>query len=226
MKSCRPYTEQSRQAIGTDGLRCLFLDHNDHFDRVQGIIPIISWHRDDFIQHFNTTVDFAEYRIASIESARVRHANEKLRAAVVEIARAVAFARHLGHGNGAAFMRLIIRFGRQAVPRPSRPVQFSRGSFACRVAPLNHETGNDAVETDAVIEPNFCEIDEIFHVPRRRIRISLTSISPNFVEITTRGFFFSNCMAIVKFSSMERRFARKSDRRLDASEKASGPPIS
>lgn len=151
----------------------LLFDRNSHFYRFERIVPLIPWESDNFVEDFDASVYFAKHRIAPIQSARIGHTNKELGATIVEVTSAVTFARHFRHGQCAALMRLIVRFGRKTIAGPTGAMQFPLGKFAGRIAALDHKARNDAVETNAVVKTHLDQIDEILHVPWRGVRVEL-----------------------------------------------------
>lgn len=148
------------------GGELLFFHRHGHRDRFQRVVGGVAGCGDDLIQHFDAAKDFPEHGVAPVESAVISHANKELRAVVVEVARAVALARHLRHRDGAAFVRAIARFGGQKVAGTAGPVRRPVGVLAEGVAALNEKAGDDTVKSGAVEETHLGKIDEILDVAR------------------------------------------------------------
>lgn len=142
----------------------LFFDRHRHRDRIQWIVGCISGSRHDLVDHFYPAEDLSEYGIAPIQAAVISHADKELRAVVVEVARAIALARHFRHRYGAAFMRPVIRFGRQKVPGATRSMHGTVGVFAERVSALNQKARHDAMERRPIEEPHLGKVDEILYM--------------------------------------------------------------
>jgi hypothetical protein len=151
----------------------LLLDRDGHFHRFERIVSLIPWESYNLVKNFDTSIYFAKHRVASIQSARIGHTNKELGATIVEVTSAVTFARHFRHGQRAALMRLIVRFGRKTIAGPPGAMQVTVGKFAGRIAALDHKTGNDTVETNAVVKAHLDEIDKILYVSWGRVRVEL-----------------------------------------------------
>ena len=151
--------------------RSLLLHGHRHRDRIERVVPLVSRDTDNLIDNLDPTKDFSKHRIPPIQTAVLSHANKKLRAVVVEVARAVALTGHFRRGDRAALMGLIVRLGRKKVSRSARAVESAIGSFAQWIAPLNEEAGHHTMERGAVIELHLDEIDEVLHMARRRIGV-------------------------------------------------------
>src|SRR4029453_18604382 len=97
--------------------------------------------------------------------------NKKCGGIVVEITRARAVARRLCHRDGSALVRAIAQFGIQPVTGTSRAVPEPIRFFAQRIAALNDEPRYDAVKRRAIVKLHLDEVDEVFNVTRRVLRV-------------------------------------------------------
>src|SRR5215217_4265362 len=149
----------------------LFFDRHRHRNGVQRIVGRIAGGCYDFIDNVDSTKDFPEHGIAPVQAAVIAYANKKLRAVVVKISGAVAFARHFRHGDGAPLMRAVVRFRREKVPGSACPMDRPVRLLTQRVAALNEKTWHDAMERGAIEEAHLGKVDKILHVPRSLIRI-------------------------------------------------------
>ena len=86
-----------------------------HRHRLQGIVAVVSGGGDDFIHYLHASKDLAKDGVGSVQSAAVRDTDIELRAVIVGVPRAVAFAGHLRHADRAPFMRTIAGFGSEKV---------------------------------------------------------------------------------------------------------------
>ena len=87
----------------------LFLCAHGDDDRLQRVVSLIARDADDLVDDLDSTKDFTKYRIATIKTAIVVHADKKLRSIVVEVACAITLTRHFGHGQGATLMGIVTR---------------------------------------------------------------------------------------------------------------------
>lgn len=146
-------------------LRLLFHRYG-HGDRFQRVVGGVTRGGDDLIDDLDSAEDFPEDRVAPVESAIISYADEELGAVVVEVARAVTFARHLRHRDGPALVRAIAGFGRQKITGAAGSMQGAVGVLAERIAPLNQEARDHAVKGRAVEEAHLGQIDEVLDMAR------------------------------------------------------------
>src|SRR6185312_15206167 len=103
--------------------------------------------------------DLAEGGIFAIQEGGGFVADEELRAGGIRIVAA-------RHGQDARLMAGRVELGLDAI-----------AGAACtgtlRTAPLNHESFNDAMKDETVVEPNLAESEEILDVSRRQLRKKL-----------------------------------------------------
>jgi hypothetical protein len=149
----------------------LLFHRHHHRNWLQRIVEFVARGGDDLVHHLHSPKDLTEDGVGSIQSTGVRDTDIELRAVIVGVPRAVALARDLGHADRAAFMRTIARFRVQPVTRTARPVQGTVWILAQRIAALNDESWNDAMEGGSIVEPHLGELEKVLDVTRSVVRI-------------------------------------------------------
>ena len=90
-------------------------------------------------------------------------------------------------------------------------MQVTVGIFAGRIAALDHKTGDDTVEANAVVKTHLNEIDKVFDVSRRSVRVKLQQHVAKLRRDDGAGIllFKLHCHG-EEFSSTQPAFARSS----------------
>ena len=88
----------------------LLLHCHRHCDRFQRIVEFVAGGGDDFVHHIHASKDLAKDGVGSVQPAAVIDTDIELRAVIVRITRAVAFARDFRHADRASFVRPIAGF--------------------------------------------------------------------------------------------------------------------
>ncbi len=112
----------------------LFLHRHLHRDRLQRIIEFVAGGGDDLVYYFHASKDFAKDGVGAVQPAAVIDADIELRAVIVGISRAVAFARDLRHADRASFVRPIAGFRIEPIAGAARPVLGMVWIFTRRIA--------------------------------------------------------------------------------------------
>ncbi|CUQ67812.1 protein of unknown function [Candidatus Nitrospira inopinata] len=172
------------------GCRRLLLHLDRDPDRLQRVVPFVTRDGGDLIDDVEAPEDFPKDGIAPIKAVIVIQADEELRAVVVEVAGAVALAGHFGHGDGAALVGAVVRFGRKKIAGPSGAVQGSIRLFAERIAALEQKARYDAVERGAVEESQPGEIEKVFDVTRGVVGIEANGNLSKFCDDGEARIFF------------------------------------
>jgi len=124
-----------------------------------GVIPGISWFRDNLVGHVHTFDDFTESGVLTVKEGGFCDADKELAAAGISLR--VDFVPCASGGDGAPLV-FVFDFGRNGVARATGTVGGTIvGIFALGIAALDHETGDHAVKGGAVVESFF---DEFFKV--------------------------------------------------------------
>ncbi len=142
-----------------------------HQHRLQRIVPAIAGQCHNLIHHLHAFHHLSEDRVHAVQAAGVFHDDVKLRPAVGNVSGGVFIAWDFGHGDSSTTVRPITRFGRETKPRSSGPMKVPLRVFTHGVTTLDEKLGNDPVECRPIekFQPN--EIEEIFHVSGRIVRI-------------------------------------------------------
>jgi len=149
----------------------LFFNHHRHRDRFERIVVLVPRNRRDLVDHVHAAEDLSEDTVGTIQPAVVSQTNEKLRAVVVEIARAGAVSWRLGHGDGSSFVRVVAQLRVQPVTGTAGSVFEPVWFLAQRITSLNDEAGDDPVKGRAIIELHLHQVDEVLDVTRCGFRI-------------------------------------------------------
>lgn len=140
-----------------DGLNDLIFD---------GFVEEIGAGHGDFVYAFHAFGYFTERRILSIEMRSIGVHDEELAAGRV-------WTGGTGHGENAAGVLDVVLRETVGFEFAVNGIAGAAGSVAFRVAALNHEARNDAVENQAVIKAFVGELFEVFDGFRRFVRIEL-----------------------------------------------------
>ncbi len=110
----------------------------------------------DFREHIVAFDQFAERGVLAVEERGVAVADEKLAAGGIGICAA-------RHGDDPALVGAVVELGLDGVAGAAcAPMTFLAGVLGERIAALNHETLDDAVETGAVVKSFLGQCLEIF----------------------------------------------------------------
>ena len=122
------------RAGGRPGCPSLFLHRHSYRDRLQRIVEFVARSGDDLVYYFHASKDFAEDSVGSVQSAAVIDTDIELRAVIVGVSRAVAFARDFRHADRASFVRPIAGFRIEPIAGAARPLQGTVWIFTRRIA--------------------------------------------------------------------------------------------
>ena len=124
MRVQRGHSQAARCTSTGDYLVCpLFFDRHFHSNRYQRIVEFVAGGGDDLVYYFHASKDFDEDGVGSVQPAAVIDTDIKLRAVIVGVSRAVAFARDLRHADRASFVRPIAGFRIEPVAGTAGPVE-------------------------------------------------------------------------------------------------------
>src|SRR5215471_4699167 len=140
------------------------IDRNRHLDPLQRVIAAVTLHVHDLVGNLHTTDHFPEGCVLPVEEVCVGETDEELRAGTVGIIR----ARHRQH---PAFVWLAVKLGFYLVAWSAHAMHVPIRILAVRIAALNHETGNHAMERRPVVKSLLGQVCKVLHVTRGDVMI-------------------------------------------------------
>src|SRR5688572_22244845 len=135
-------------------------DFDRHLDAVLRVVLGVPRRADDLVRHIHAARHLPEGGVLAVEEVRVLHHDEELAARAVR-------AGGAGHGDDAAGVGRVVELGLDLVAGVPGAVHGAvLVVLGVRVAALDHETGDHAVEGGLVVEALLREVQEVLDVAR------------------------------------------------------------